>query len=398
MARPPETVETALTELQRVVRLPPPTDPPVPTFPSGEVPEDLATKDATVLFLTSEELEMLATVQSLLPEDQRFEHMDKSTIEAATFRFVCLTHFTHDEDHVEGFRAEHARGLLCLTCFFPVEDLTVADEIAAYGVRFIPADKVSLPPVFGRDPRPTMASVVAVDNCTGTDHTKIAARARASALHALRVLRAVLREDLFIQDRQLRFRLGESTWFSDGASGWDLRPEEAWGYELTEEALKLADPPPVSSLQAGGEDDVERAANRALRWFEQAQLAVDPLIELLYLFFALEAIIGDKENEKGRPLAVRRAILGLKTTGYFSHPGRTYLYYGRVRSTAVHGGDPPEVPRDEIDKFAADVRRALNEFLKYARDNGIAKRAWVVKALDSDPRKDQIAQRFLKGQ
>jgi hypothetical protein len=128
-------------------------------------------------------------------------------------------------------------------------------------------------------------------------------------------------------------------WFSDSASGWSAAADRAWGYELSKDALKLASPPLVSSLPATGGSDVEQAANRALRWFEQAQLAVGPLIELLFLFFALEALIGDTEREKGRRLAIRRAVLGSKTTGHFTHPRRTYLYYGRVRSTAVHGAN-----------------------------------------------------------
>ncbi len=284
MARSPETVEQALTELQRVVRLPVPADP-VPTFSVGQVPDDLATKDALMLHLTPADSEALVRVRSLLPEDQRFEHMDKSTIEAATWRYVCLAHFKCEENHVEGFCAEHMRELMCLTCFLPVEDLTVADEIEAYGVRFIPADKASLPgAVFGPDPRATMASVVAVDDCTGTDHAKIASRAREPALHALRTLRAVLREDHFVHDRQLRFRLGESTWFSDGASIWASRLDQGWGFELSEAALRLDMPPAVSTLPLDATNGIERTANRALQWFEQAQLAIDPIMELLRVY------------------------------------------------------------------------------------------------------------------
>ncbi len=61
---------------------------------------------------------------------------------------------------------------------------------------------------------------------------------------------------------------------------------------------------PISTLPASGGTGVEQSANRALEWFERAQLATDPLIELLYLFFALEAILGDtSEGLKGEQLA-----------------------------------------------------------------------------------------------
>ena len=68
------------------------------------------------------------------------------------------------------------------------------------------------------------------------------------------------------------------------------------------------------------------------------------LEELLYLFFALEAMLGDKsEGLKAPALAVRRAIRGLVTRDGFIHPARTYLLYDEVRSAAVHGEEPPEI-------------------------------------------------------
>jgi hypothetical protein len=55
--------------------------------------------------------------------------------------------------------------------------------------------------------------------CSGTDGRKMMGRARRLAGHALRVLRAGLREDRGIADVQLRFRLGTLYWFSEGAGG-----------------------------------------------------------------------------------------------------------------------------------------------------------------------------------
>ncbi len=384
--------------MQELVRLPVPAEL-QRTFVLGEIPEDLATPQATTLHLVAIEMEALEWLRLVLPEDVRFEHMSAADVEESTARFVCLAHFRREENHVDAFVAEHARALMQLTCFFPVEDLTVASEISAYGVRFIPASTAPLPARFlAPHPQPPMASVVAVDHCRGTNYERMAERAREIALHGLRVLRAVLREDRFVKDQQLRFRLGEVVWFSDSASGWSAAADRAWGYELSKDALKFASPPPVSSLPATGRSDVEQAANRALWWFEQAQLAVDPLIELLFLFFALEALIGDTEREKGRRLAIRRAVLGSKTTGHFTHPRRTYLYYGRVRSTAVHGGEPPKVSRDELNKLGWDIRAAINEFLRFASEHRMTERRWVVQALDRDPIWQQVDERFLKDQ
>jgi Zn-dependent alcohol dehydrogenase len=62
-------------------------------------------------------------------------------------------------------------------------------------------------------------------------------------------------------------------------------PRPAWRAASTRQT--------VTAAGRGGRNDVERRANTALRWFEQAQLAGDPLMEVLFCFTALEAILGD---------------------------------------------------------------------------------------------------------
>lgn len=396
MTDDPTTVEQALMELQRLVREPMPTEPPVPLHRLGNVPEQFAPgEEQPGLHGTPEEIRALELLRSLLPQDLRFEHMDESTIESTTFEFVCRAHYQPDDDHVPQFVVDHAHELLERTCFFPVVHLKVKDELHFQGARILPAGVVELPSrVLGPDPTPMTDSVLAV-SCTGTSHQQMSIRATEAAHHAIRLLRVAMREDKWVHDRQLRFRLGESLWFDDGASGWQTAPDMGWEYQPDEPALKRATAQPLASIPLVGSNDVERGANTALRWFERAQLATDPLVEMLYLFFALEALIGDTEREKGRKLAARRAILGLKTSGYHTDPGRIYFYYGRVRSTAIHGGDPGEVPRDEINRVSWDTRRAINEFLEYAQAHGFTERAWIVKALDSDPHRDGVIERFL---
>ena len=154
---------------------------------------------------------------------------------------------------------------------------------------------------------------------------------------------------------------------------------------------------PISTLPVEGGSGVEQSANRALEWFERAQLATDPLIQLLYLFFALEAILGDtSEGLKAEALALRRAVLSHKQGSGFTHPGKTYSLYDEVRSTAVHGEDAPEVSARQVDDFAWDVRLAINEFLDFAKAHGCARRGHVVTALDEDPARAEI-KAFLPG-
>jgi hypothetical protein len=199
-------------------------------------------------------------------------------------------------------------------------------------------------------------------------------------------------------DRQLRFRLGPVVWFDDSIrAGWTSPPEEGWELELDDGLLRHATSQQISTLPAEPSNDVESRAERALEWFERAQLAVDPMVQLLYLFSALEAILGDRsEKLKAPALAVRRAMLGLLTSGGFTHPNRTYLLYDEVRSYAIHGEAPRPISQREVDDLAWDVRRAINEFLEYARAKGFTKRAHVRKALDEHERRDSVVEGLLR--
>jgi hypothetical protein len=103
---------------------------------------------------------------------------------------------------------------------------------------------------------------------------------------------------------------------------------------------------------------------------------------LLYLFFALEALLGDKrEGLKAPALAFRRALLSGVTRGSFADPGRVYDLYDGVRSAAVHGEEPPPVEHSEFRSFRWDVRRALNEFLQFAETCGATRRNELLRAL-----------------
>jgi hypothetical protein len=89
-------------------------------------------------------------------------------------------------------------------------------------------------------------------------------------------------------------------------------------------------------------------------------------------------------------------MLGLLTSGGSRHPSRTYLLYEDVRSAAVHGEAPPEIGEREVSDFAWDVRRALNEFLEFARREGLTKRAQVRRALDAHERRESVVRGLLR--
>jgi hypothetical protein len=388
------TVEHALAELQRLVRRRLAVDG-IPAM-SGLLPDDLQSDESKMLGLRRDERDALQYVRNLLAEDLRFEYLKESAAEAATWRFVCLAHM-RDGDHVPDFVAEHAREPMERTCFLPLESLTISEEIELFGVRLLPLDQASPPePLFGPPLTEASRSVVAVP-ALGTDYMKMNGRARVAAEHALRLLRATLREHPWIADEQLRFRLGPSVWFDDERSAWQRAPDEGWELTLDQGLVELVTSQPISSLPEVPSTDVERRAELALRWYERAQLVVEPIDKLLYLFFALEAILGDKsEGLKAPALAVRRAMLGLLTTGHFTHPARTYLLYDKVRSAAVHGERPPDVDGRDVRSFGWDIRIAINEFLQFASDHGLVKRSRMRQALDVDDRRQGVVQALLE--
>jgi len=166
--------------------------------------------------------------------------------------------------------------------------------------------------------------------------------------------------------------------------------------DLNEGVLKLVTAAPISALPPTGGTVVQQAANRALEWFERAQLATDQLAALLFQFFALEAILDDSSpGLKAERLALRRAVLSHLRGSGLTHPGQTYWLYEKVRSAAVHGEGVPEISERRAVAFAGDVRAAISEFLEFADTHGFAKRSQVLRALDSDPARAEIKDGFL---
>lgn len=91
-------------------------------------------------------------------------------------------------------------------------------------------------------------------------------------------------------------------------------------------------------------------------WIERAIFTDGPLVALLYRFFALEALLGDKSSGlKGEQLAFRRATFSHAVTGGFRHPETALWLYEEVRNNAVHGESMPDVDEEAADRFASDV-------------------------------------------
>lgn len=381
-----DQIYRSLTKLQRLARAPV-SDAELPSATLHPIPDDLAPSGDKSLVLGADGQRALLAAESALRADLRFEHLSRQDrASEALRRLVAVANLEPSQDHVPAFFEEFGREPEDRVCFIPVESLNIASPCDLFSVSFLPINDAQVPaehPFFSLEP--PVGSVIAVTT-RGTDLGRMAERARAAAEQALRVLRVALRENRWLNGFQLRFRLAPSYTFGEGLAGFGTPPEAVWSVDLDHELLQLATSQPLSKLAEHPETGVERRAQLALKWIENAYFATDRVTELLFLFFALESILGDKaEGLKGAGLAFRRAMLSTAVRGSFADPGRAFWLYEKVRSAAVHGEVPPEIDSNLVKRFAWDVRIALNQYLEFATSNGLRKRGTVLRALREHP-------------
>jgi hypothetical protein len=377
-----------LKRLQGLVRRPPDG---VRTARTGRVPEDIATEAFRSLGLLPDEEEVYQEAQAILLSDLRFEHLERRQVADALWRFLCQCYADRTRDHVPQFIEEHARDVLDVPCYLPIEHLTVETDTDAAGLRLLPATSDVVPQQSGWFVLDPPVGCVAAVGVSGTNYARMAERARLTAEHRLRVLRIALREHPGILDQQLRFTLGEAYAFDDGLSGWTQRPQTAYGLTLAPSLVDLVRNQSVAALPLVPGNKLERKADLAVRWMERASLATEPLARLVYLFFALEALLGDTgEGLKAGVVAFRRAMLGEAVGRGFVHASGTYWLYDKVRSAAVHGSEPPAITDGDVGHFACDVREALADYLRYGKDHGFTRQSQLVDALDHHPDRPQL--------
>jgi hypothetical protein len=380
MIQDADITRQVLESLGRAIRRAP-DDGGVP-FQRGPIPAELSARAELHGFgLGERHRSAWNAAKAALAADPRFEHLADHDMEAALWRFACEAR-VHGDDVVARFLERHARPLFDRTCFFAVHALTAREPVSlAEDVTLLPIEDADVPAHIAAARRGAMPAAVVAVTARGTSVSRMVGRARARAEHALRLLRISLGQAAGISDDQLRFRLGSAVWVKNHAR-WARQADRAPAVELDRRAVAALQAEPLWTVPGtgAGPGDVDSHLNLGLRWFEQGQLASDPVTRLLCLFLALEAILGGG-FENGRPdlMRSRRAALG----GHGSPLPAPSLYdrYPEVRSRAGDGGPLP-VADDEIRAFAADVQRALGEFLVYARGSGLSTVAAVREALD----------------
>jgi len=324
--------------------------------------------------------------------DERFEHLDPAEDIIREFAAACAT--DRQTDHVEAFVVRHGQDASEQVCYFGVERLRVDQEATVAGTRLLPLDHPDIPTtntLFKLDE--SIASVAAVP-VTGTNKVRMAERARKLGEHALRVLRIALRQqDRGLHPMQLRFRLGSSHAFADGAGGWQIHDDVALPSGLPADLMAAVLATPVAGLPpTAAKKSINEKALLAVEWLDRAVFTPDPLVATLFRFFALEALLGDKSGGlKNGVLALRQMTLSEIANEYWFHPDDTFLQYDQVRSYAVHGEVAPAVTEQQAAEFAWTVRDTLDQYLAVAGKNGFTKRKQLPDLLDNYPkRREQI--------
>ena len=332
----------------------------------------------------------MKAAEDAIAADERFEHLAPAGDVIMEFAADCAA--DRQVDHVKAFMERRGQDASKRVCYFGVESLRVSLAAEVAGIRLLPLDDPEIPdtnPLFKIDQ--SIASFAAVP-VTGTNDVLMAARARTLAEHALRVLRIALRQCSHgLNPQQLRFRLGISHVFAEGAGGWQMHDDVAYPLELPSDlapilAAAVAGLPPTAAKKS-----INEKALLAVEWLDRAVFTSDPLVATLFRFFALEALLGDASDRlKNGPLALRQMTLSRIATGYFRHPDNTFLKYDQVRSYAVHGEIAPTVTPEEASDFAWAIRDTLDQYLTVANEHSFTRRRQLLDLLDGYPARDEL--------
>lgn len=326
-----------------------------------------------------------------LAADVSFEHIDR--VADAVARFTSDAVADPTANVVQLFVDENWREPMNLACYIPIEHLEVDEPFEVGNVRFCPIGDPSLPVIGpGFSMEAPIASVAVVDTA-GTNYGLMSRRAKATVAHSLQVLRAALATTHpSLIASQLRFRAGSQYTFGPNLTGWSALPDRAFRLQVGAQIVETALTRPLARLPDFPSTNVQRKANVALGWIDRATFSEDQLVSMLFLFFALEAILGDRsEGLKAKALAYRRAMLSHHATGHFADPDRIWLMYDQIRSDAVHGGDADLVNEEMLRSFARDVVIALDEYLDLAIELRSEKHADICRFLDNHVDRQKFA-------
>jgi hypothetical protein len=344
------------------------------------VPADLTLDKGLTLQYDRETEQLLRQAGAAVRDDLRLEHIGDS-IDDEVWRFACLSYLGRSEDQVSAFLAKFDQEPFAEPTLFPVHGLSVDQPFDFAGVTFLPLTPDLVPACSDLDEDPACRSLIQIE-AVGTKKDAMVDRARLKARHALRVLRVALRRHFGMGSFELRFRLGYRATVGQTYSEWSLPSSLGFALDLETGSLETVAADALTAIMHYTRHDIEKRVVLALKWLERARFEDDLTVACLYLFFALEALLGNRgAEEKGSHLCFYRVVLG-EVSGYgFRHPFETYLLYADVRSKAVHGSEAAPVSEDAVRRLEADVYAALYELVDFTRANNMAHHFKFLEAL-----------------
>ena len=358
-----------------------------PKFGGAEIAEGLRainplTGESALIGMRRNEWDLGREAREALVNDLRFEYLPKPEVQVSEFVADCV--FRPGDVSINDFVTAYAREPETRICYLPIESLKVAAPLEILSLTFLPTDDESLPPAdLLFDLRSPVGSVARV-TLVGTNPMLMAKRAREEVTRVLRVMRIAFRAERAIREQQLRFRLGTSYAFDAGEmSGVHTREDIVWGLEANQNLADLAARQFIASASPKPVTDIQCRVDVAIRWMERATFEPDRLLGILFLFFALESLLGDKSGElKAGALSMRQMMLSHIVDGHFTNPITTFDFYKVTRSGAVHGETISKVEDAEYEAFSDVTLRTLEQYLEIANREGFSKRRQIRKFID----------------
>lgn len=358
------SVEKDLRKLVGLVRHQPADDRLVGTF---RVPQDFTDTLGIYISITPPIQERMNQVEHSLRDDLRFERLSQTQIRESIQWLVCASLADRNSRPDEDFITRHASGIVEMSAWYSVTYLAVETPLAIGNVTIIPIEE-EIRKLIPDDVWDERTRSMAITPVVGTNEGKMIIRARQQVRSALTSLRAALPGKLnMFSDVQLRFDTGE-------ACGW-LNDERPWRWYRSSNHVDLTLPTVVIDHIDGDQLALKGISSRiakqfeiAFGWLDRARMTDDMLIRLLFLFSALEAILGDmSEGLKAQRLAFTEALLTLTQEGSFPHPSRLYFLYNDVRSYAVHGNLTFDIDDNEVSALDRRVHNAIWHYLSIVR-------------------------------
>ncbi|MBV8811955.1 MAG: hypothetical protein JO033_25075, partial [Acidobacteriaceae bacterium] len=254
------------------------------------VPENLRTPEAQMLHVGPDVSRAMRQVATALQVDLKYEHLEDKT-DDAVWEFVCRSALQRGHDHVVSFLRDHAKEPRQVDMLFGIDYLTVVEPFVVQDAELLSLPDASSPEGAHLRQDPSCGSVVKL-TVTGTSSKRTIERGRIHAQDVLRVLRVSLAKPELLHRWQLRFRLGELYVILDQHAGFQRHEDKAVTLDLPHPPGKLFPDFTLLRVPHTNQSGVQNQAALALKWIDQARLAIDPLHQVTFLFSALEAILG----------------------------------------------------------------------------------------------------------